>query len=46
LIPVGKIVGDRAVDLFERHRYSTEVGTAIGKQVGELAATKSLRLPE
>ncbi len=28
------------------YRYSTEVGTAMGKQVGELAATKHLRSPE
>jgi hypothetical protein len=28
------------------YRYSTEVGTAMGKQVGELAATKHLGPPE
>jgi PAP2 superfamily len=28
------------------YRYSTEVGIAMGKQVGELAATKHLRPPE
>src|SRR6187549_1124533 len=37
---------DRAVDLFLRYRYSTEVGTAIGKQVDQLGAMKPLRLPE